>query len=95
MIKIVWSEKKNRHNIRKHLVDLNEAKTIFDDPLQISKDDPDHSFNENRYITMGVSAQNRLLIMAHTFDDDKIRISTARKPTRSERKDYEEGEFDA
>ncbi len=95
MIVILWSEKKNRQNIRKHLVDFNEAKTIFDDPLQISKNDPDHSFNENRYITMGVSIQNRLLIMAHTFDDDKIRIITARKPTRSERKSYEEGEFDA
>ena len=93
MIKVFWLEKKNRQNIRKHRVDFSEAKTIFDDPMQISKNDPDHSFDENRYITMGVSIQNRLLIMAHTFDNDKI--TTARKPTRSERKNYEEGEFDA
>jgi len=49
MIKILWSEKKNRQNIRKHKVDFNEAKTIFDDPLQISMNDPDHSFDERRY----------------------------------------------
>ena len=95
MIRILWSEKKNRQNIRKHKVDFNEAKTIFDDPLQISMNDPDHSFDERRYITIGISEQNRLLIIAHTFGDDKIRIITARKPTRRERKNYEEGAFDA
>jgi uncharacterized protein len=95
MIKIVWSEKKNRQNISKHKVDFNEAKSIFDDPLQISINDSDHSFDENRFITIGVSENNRLLIVAHTFRDDKIRIITARKPTRRERQDYEEGDFDA
>lgn len=95
MINVVWSEKKNRQNIRKHKADFNEAKTIFDDPLQISMDDPDHSFDERRYITIGTSAQNRLLIVAHTFSDDKIRIITARKPTRREQKIYEEGAFNA
>lgn len=95
MIKIIWSDRKNRQNIRKHRVDFNEARTIFDDPLQISKDDPDHSFDERRFITVGISNQNRLLIIAHTFDDDKIRIITARKPTKGERKTYEEGDFDA
>jgi len=90
MIKITWSEKKNRQNIRKHKIDFNEAKTIFNDPLQITTDDPDHSFNERRYITIAVSKQNRLLIIAHTFGNDKIRIITARKPTRSERKNYED-----
>ncbi len=95
MIKITWSEKKNRQNIRKHKVDFYEAGTIFNDPLQVSKDDPDHSFNERRYITIGTSEQNRLLINAHTFGDAKIRIITARKPTVRERKNYAEGAFDA
>lgn len=95
MIKVVWSEKKNRQNIRKHKTDFDEAKTIFDDPLHISINDPDHSFDERRYITIGVSEQNRLLIVAHTFDNDKIRIITARKPTRREKRNYEEGTFDA
>ncbi len=95
MIKVVWSEKKNRQNVRKHKVDFDEAKSIFDDPLQISLNDPDHSFYEWLFITIGLSENNRLLIVAHTFRDDKIRIITARKPTRRERKDYEEGVFDA
>jgi len=55
MIKVVWSEKKNRQNIRKHKVDFEEAKTIFDDPMQISMSDPDHSFDELRFITIGMS----------------------------------------
>jgi uncharacterized DUF497 family protein len=95
MIKVVWSEKKNRQNISKHKIDFDEAKTIFDDPMQISMSDPDHSFDELRFITIGISEQNRLLIIAHTFSDDKIRIITARKPTRRERKNYEEGVFNA
>jgi uncharacterized DUF497 family protein len=95
MIKVVWSEKKNRQNISKYKIDFDEAKTIFDDPMQISMSDPDHSFDELRFITIGMSEQNRLLIIAHTFSDDKIRIITARKPTRRERKNYEEGVFDA
>jgi uncharacterized protein len=95
VIKIVWSEKKNRQNIRNHKVDFNEAKSIFDDPLQISINDPDHSFDEYHFITIGMTENNRLVIVAHTFRNDKIRIITARKPTRGERKNYEEGDFDA
>jgi uncharacterized protein len=95
MIKIVWSEKKNRQNIRKHKVDFDEAKSIFDDPLQLSANDFDHSVYEYRFITVGITVRNRLLIVAHTFRDDKIRIITARKPTRRERNDYEKGDFNA
>ncbi|MGC2238479.1 MAG: BrnT family toxin [Pyrinomonadaceae bacterium] len=95
MIKVVWSDKKNRQNICKHQVDFDEAKTIFDDPMQISLSDSAHSFDEQRFVTIGTSDQNRLLIVAHTFRDGKIRIITARKPTRRERKNYEEGVFDA
>jgi uncharacterized DUF497 family protein len=87
--------RKNRQNLRKHKVCFDEAKTILDDPLQISADDPDHSFDEKWFITMGMSEHDRLLIVAHTLDDDKIRIITARKPTRRERRDYEEGVHDA
>jgi uncharacterized DUF497 family protein len=95
MIRVVWSDRKNQQNIRKHQVDFDEAKTIFDDPLQISLSDPDHSFDERRFITVGTSERNRLLLVAHTYGDDKIRIITARKPTRRERKNYEEGVYDA
>jgi uncharacterized DUF497 family protein len=95
MIKLEWSARKNRLNVLKHGVDFKEASTVFDDPAHVSVSDPDHSFNENRYITIGMSTGNRLVIMAHTFENDKIRIITARKPTRTERRKYEEEDFDA
>jgi uncharacterized protein len=95
VIKIVWSEKKNRLNIFKHGVDFEEARTIFYDPLQLNGSDPDHSFDEQRYLTIGMSKQNRLLIVAHTFGNDRIRLITARKPTRRERRNYEEGVHNA
>ncbi|CAN5445413.1 BrnT family toxin [soil metagenome] len=91
MIKIIWSKKKNRLNIGKHKIDFDEAKSIFDDPLQVSVSDPDHSFDECRYITIGMSDRNHLLIVAHKFENDIIRIITARKPNRRERTNYEEG----
>ena len=95
MLRIEWSPRRNRANILKHGVDFEEAKSVFDDPLQLTVSDPDHSIDEKRYVTVGMSDRNRLLIMAHTIEDDRIRIITARRPTRSERKDYEEGGFDA
>jgi uncharacterized DUF497 family protein len=95
VIRIEWSARKNRSNVAKHNVDFTEAATLFDDPAHVSINDPDHSFSENRYISIGPSANRRLIIMAHTFENDKIRIITPRKPTRSERKKYEDGEFDA
>ncbi len=78
MIKIVWSKKKNWLNVGKHRVDFDEAKSIFDDP-QVSLSDPEHSFDERRYITIGISDRNHLLIVAQTFENDIIRIITARK----------------
>lgn len=95
MIKVEWSARKNRLNILKHKVDFVEAQTVFDDQGHISLGDPDHSLDETRFITIGMSVRNRLVIMAHTFEDDRIRIITARKPTRAEKKKYEEGIFDA
>lgn len=95
MIRIVWDNNKNHVNVRKHRIDFSEAKSIFDDSLQVSVNDPDHSSEERRYVTLGTSARNRLLIVAHTFDDDTIRIITARKPNRRERLNYEEGVYDA
>lgn len=95
MIKIKWSARKNRINAAKHKVDFSEAASVFDDPAHASASDPDHSVTENRYITIGMSVKQRLIIMAHTYEDDKIRIITPRRPTRSEREIYEEGELDA
>lgn len=95
MIKVVWSEKKRQINIVKHRIDFDEAKTVFDDPLQTSINDPDHSFDERRFITIGLTIENRVVIVSHTYRNKKIRIISARKPTKRERKNYEEGEFNA
>jgi uncharacterized protein len=58
--------------------------------LSITYDDPDHSFDEERYITIGTSLQGRLLIVAHTDRKERVRIISARKTTRTERKLNEE-----
>ena len=85
MIDFQWSRKKARINIQKHKIDFNEAKTIFDDPEHMSKLDIDHSEFEDRFISLGLSARGRLLIVAHTFENDTIRIISARKATNRER----------
>jgi uncharacterized DUF497 family protein len=85
-----WDPQKAAANLRKHGVSFAEATTVFGDRLGISAPDPDHSYDEDRYILVGRSSHGRLLIVAHTDRDDRIRIISARELTRSERKDYEE-----
>jgi len=89
--KIEWDKNKAAKNKRKHQVSFNEASTIFDDPLFITFYDEEHSIDEDRYITIGISNRQRYLLVAHTDDDDYIVIISARKATRNERKFYEEG----
>jgi uncharacterized DUF497 family protein len=67
-----------------------EAATVFGDPLALTYPDPDHSASEQRFITVGMSAAERVLIVAHTDRDDSIRVINARKTTQTERKRYEE-----
>jgi hypothetical protein len=61
-----WDPRKAAANVRKHNVAFQEAATVFGDPLAITFEDPDHSMEENRYITFGLSLQNRLLVVSHT-----------------------------
>ena len=63
------------------------------DPLSLTGFDPDHSDDEARYITMGLSAVGRLLLVSHTDRGEKVRIISARKASRHERRDYEDGNF--
>lgn len=65
-----WDKEKAATNLVKHGVLFDEAKTVFDDPLYIDFYDPDHSDNEHRYIMIGMSAQNRLLLVAYTERSD-------------------------
>ena len=85
-----WDEDKAKENLRKHKVSFEEATTVFSDPLSASTDDPDHSIDEDRNITIGWSNRRRLLMVAYTERGYNIRIISARKLTRNERKVYEE-----
>jgi len=85
-----WDPAKASRNRRKHRVSFQEAATIFGDPLAITFPDPDHSASEQRFITLGTSSMNRILIVAHTDRDENVRIISARKATQRERKHYEE-----
>lgn len=85
-----WDPRKAEINLRKHGVSFTEAGTVFGDELAITVPDPDHSKDEERYITIGWSNQRRLLMVSHTDRGDRIRIISARELTKTERKVYEE-----
>jgi uncharacterized DUF497 family protein len=72
-------------------VSFEEASSVFFDDLSATGDDPDHSLDEVRFVTFGLSSAGRLLVVAHAQRGDAIRIISARKATRAERKLYEEG----
>jgi uncharacterized DUF497 family protein len=87
--KVVWDPRKAVRNLNKHNVTFDEAATVFRDWLAITKQDPDHSISERRFVTLGLSSNQRLVLVAHTDDSEEIRIISARLPTRSERNAYE------
>ena len=86
-----WDAPKVEANIQKHGVSFDEAASVFLDQLAVSGQDPDHSVDETRYITFGMSSLGRLLSVSHTHRPGGIRIISARRVTRLERKLYEEG----
>lgn len=79
-------------NFQKHGVSFEEAVTVFGDPLAVTIDDPDHSVGEFRYVTIGLSHLQRLLVVVHTAREEQVRLISARLATRSEKKRYEFGE---
>lgn len=89
--KLVWDIQKARQNLRKHKVSFEEAATVFRDWLSVTNPDPDHSAAERRFLTLGLSCNQRLIPVAHTEDPGEIRMISARLPTRSERDAYENG----
>lgn len=89
---VEWDPVKARTNLKKHEISFEEASTVFDDPLFITFLDVEHSLDEERYITLGLSQRSRLLLVAHTDREGAIRIISARKATENERRFYEEAE---
>ena len=86
-----WDPRKAAANRRKHKVTFEEASTALRDPLSATARDPDHSVDEDRYITFGVSSRGRLLVVSHTERGNVIRIISARVAKTIERQIYEEG----
>lgn len=89
MLLFEWDPNKARRNLEIHGVSFDEASTTFKDTLSLTIYDPLHSDEEDRFVLIGNSAGNRLLVVVHTEIREKIRIISARKATKKERKQYE------
>jgi len=85
-----WNSRKASENKQKHGVSFEEAKTAFLDENARLIPDPEHSDDEDRFVLLGLSIQLRLLLVCHCFRErgDVIRIISARKADRSERRQY-------
>ena len=84
-----WDEEKAKSNLKKHGVSFEEGATIFNDPMIATILDPDHSKDEERFISIGMSVIRRLLTAIHTYRKDRLRLISARKATKAEKKNYE------
>jgi uncharacterized DUF497 family protein len=89
-IVFAWDPKKDKANLRKHGVGFAEASTVFGDPLSITISDPNHATDEKRFVIIGLSSTQRLLIVIHTVRQEQIRLISARPATKHERRSYEE-----
>ena len=89
-ISFIWDEYKATDNLEKHKVSFEEAQTVFSDPNARMIFDTEHSSDEERFILLGISSGLRLLVVCHSYREDKmlIRIISARKATKNEQKQY-------
>ena len=88
-MELEWDVAKAESNLEKHGVSFPEAMTIFGDPLEVTIPDPDHSEGEFRFLSLGSSVQGRLLVVAYTEREGRIRLISAREATLKERRKYE------
>ena len=93
MLRFEWDELKNKRNRSKHGIWFEEAQSVFDDPAARVFHDPEHSESEERFLILGVSSAARVLVVVHCHrePDTTLRLISARRATRRERKVYEEG----
>jgi uncharacterized DUF497 family protein len=88
-MELEWDVAKAESNLEKHGVGFAEAMTVFGDPLEVAIPDPDHSEGEFRFLSLGSSAQGRLLVVAYAEQEGRIRLISAREATPNERRKYE------
>lgn len=86
-----WDEVKAVSNLDKHGVSFGEAMTVFGDALEVTIPDPDHSIGEYRFLSIGRSAAGRMLVLAYTEREGRLRLISARAATPGERRRYEHG----
>ena len=91
-LRFVWDPRKAKENERKHGVAFEEAESVFLDDQALLIGDPEHSDDEDRFILLGLSARIRILVVCHCYreSDSEIRLISARKADRTERKEYNE-----
>ncbi len=89
MILFEWDPQKAESNFKKHGITFDEVSSAFKDTLSLTIDDPLHSHDEERLVLIGMSHKNRFLTVVHTERNENIRIISARKSTKSERRFYE------
>lgn len=90
MFKFDWDEQKAASNLLKHKIAFAEAVSVFFDAHAVTYPDGEHSRGESRFITFGLSDRQRVIVVAHVEIAGGIRIISARRVTREERKIYEE-----
>ena len=86
-----WDPRKAAANLKKHRIDFHEAVTVLKDRLSATFPDTDQSGVELRFVTIGMTTSGRILVVVHTEEGDTVRIISARRATRQERRFYEEG----
>jgi len=84
-----WDKNKATTNLRKHGIDFADAVSVFSDDSAITT--PDERFDEERFITIGLDALGRVLVVVYTWRGQNIRLISARPATRRELRQYEEG----
>jgi uncharacterized DUF497 family protein len=89
-VQLEWDPTKAAANLAKHGVDFHDAGTVLDDPLSTTFPDPQHSLDEQRYLTIGLALSGRILVVAHTDRGAAIRLISARLATPCERRFYEQ-----
>ena len=87
-MKFEWDQRKAALNDRKHRVTFDEAMTVFGDSLSITIPDPDHSDGEARFLIIGRSSRDRVLVVSHVERGQNIRIISARAAGARERRQY-------
>jgi uncharacterized DUF497 family protein len=88
-VQFKWDPNKAAENLKNHGISFDEASSVFGDPLAKTIDDPDHSIEEFRFLTLGYTKNQRLIVVSHTEREGEIRIISAREPTPRERKQHE------